>query len=94
MRTPPAPGAPEPHGDGSAETRPEVLAGLADYLETSFNSAGHTLSDPETAEVFTHTMRLVAHTLRGATAQGILSEEQRQEIDVLLTGMTDALRHV
>jgi hypothetical protein len=40
--------------------------------------------------VFTHTLGIVQRALGGATEHGIISEEQRTELGVLLEGMRAA----
>lgn len=74
--------------------RPAVLLLLANDLEESFNSIGRTLTDDDTAEAVQHTLSLVIETLHGASARGIVTDEQRQELVVLVGGMRDALRLV
>lgn len=81
--------APAPTRDRHAQ-----LLLLANDLEMSFNGIGRTLTDPETAAVFMHALEIVARTHCGATAQEILTEEQRQELAVLFDGLRDASRLV
>ncbi|QLJ06781.1 hypothetical protein HZZ00_37775 (plasmid) [Streptomyces sp. NEAU-sy36] len=57
-----------------------------------FNRSGRTLTDDETAAVYVLTLQLVEHALKGSAASGIISEEQRQELAVLIEGMREAPR--
>lgn len=83
--TPPAP-APEP-GQPPGE-REAALVLIADDVQGWFLAVERTLADEETAAVFRRTLDVVDHTLNGATAQNIISKEQR----TLLAGLLDALR--
>jgi HPt (histidine-containing phosphotransfer) domain-containing protein len=70
----------------------EVLALLADDMEKAFNAIGRSLTNNETAAVYARTLALVEHTLRGAAATGIVTEQQRQAIAELIDGMAQAPR--
>lgn len=80
-----------PDGPGPARSPMELLA---DDMETSFNSIGHSLTDECTAEIFVHTLRLVERALEGAQAQDILTAEKRCELAALIEGMRAAPRLV
>jgi hypothetical protein len=68
---------------------------VAEEMEMAFNAFDdRTLTDRETAVVFVHTLNLVGHALKGAAAGGIISEEQRAELAVLIEGMAQAPRLV
>lgn len=84
MTTPEQP----PRPDGTPQQQ------LADQMELTFNSAGHTLTDEETAEVFLTTLALVARAHEGAEAQGIITEQQRSDLNALIEGMKAAPRLV
>lgn len=71
-----------------------VLSMLADDMEKAFNSTGRSLSNDETAAVFVHSLALVEHTLKGAAANGIITDEQREHLTALLEGMRAAPRYV
>ena len=88
MSTPPGdPFRPEP-------VDPEQEAGgrlVAEHVEKVFNAAGdRTLSNPETALVYVTTLGAVQHTLHGAAASGIISEQQRARLAGLIAGMAEA----
>jgi hypothetical protein len=63
---------------------------FADEMEAAFNSIGRTLTDPDTTEGYTLTLRLVERLLEGAEAQDIISEQQRHKLAGLLAGMKTA----
>ncbi|MEU8469637.1 hypothetical protein AB0F30_17215 [Streptomyces sp. NPDC029006] len=68
---------------------------VAEHVERVFNAAGNrTLSNPETAAVYVTTLGAVQHTLHGATASGIISEQQRDHLAGLIAGMSEAPRYV
>jgi hypothetical protein len=86
---------PTPGPAGQPGSQPdEVLALLADDMEKAFNAIGRSLTNDETAAVYARTLALVEHTLRGAAATGILTEEQRQALAELIDGMAQAPRFV
>jgi hypothetical protein len=75
----------------TGETEPSnPQQAIAQDMETSFYAINRTLTDDETAKVFTHTLGIVQRALEGATAHDIISEEQRTELGVLLEGMRAA----
>jgi hypothetical protein len=63
-------------------------------MEQAFNAAGRTLTDQETAAVYSHTLSIVKHLLRGAAAQGVISDGQRNELWIMLDGVRDAPHHL
>ncbi|MFD7995565.1 hypothetical protein [Streptomyces mexicanus] len=88
MGTPPTP--PDrvpPQGDHHA-----VLRLIAEDMEKAFNADRRTLSDDETAAVYVHTLRLVEHALKNATARGVITEDQLRDLAVLIQGMKEAPR--
>ena len=92
MDTPPTPLPGRPSGPDSREAQ---LRLLAEDMEKAFNANGNrTLTDPETASVYMLTLGLVDHALKGSVATGIISEEQRAELDVLISGLKEAPRLV
>lgn len=84
----PAPVSDSPPDDG----REAVLRLIAEDVEKVFTRAGRTLTDDETAHVYVTTLCLVERALQGATVNGIISEEQRQELAILIGGMSEAPR--
>lgn len=89
MGTPPTnPPTPEPAGLEAA------LARVAEDMEKELNAIGRTLTDDETAKVFVRTLTLVEHALKGAVVNGIIGEEQRRELGILIGGMKEAPRLV
>lgn len=79
----------QPPGDGAGPER-TLAEQFADEMETAFNSTGRTLTDPDTAEGYTLTLRLVERALEGAEAQDIISEDQRGKLAGMLEGMRAA----
>jgi len=70
------------------------LRALAEQMEISFTSAGHTLTDDDTAEIYRHTLRLVQRALEGAQEQDIITAQQQGELATLIEGMEAAPRLV
>lgn len=65
------------------------LERIADHVQTAwFTPIDRTLANDEVALVFTRTIDFVDHTLKGAEAQGIISEDQRLK----LAGLLDAAK--
>ena len=93
--TPPT-NVPDPSMSSSERTvRQAALRLVADDMERIFNSAGgRSLTDEETAAVFVITLGIVEHALKGSVVSGIISEEQRAELAVLIEGMREAPRLV
>ncbi|WP_328545419.1 hypothetical protein [Streptomyces europaeiscabiei] len=60
---------------------------LAEHVETMFNEAGHSLTDEDTAAVFTLTLTIVRGMFEGAQVKGIVDEGQRAELDAMLRGL-------
>jgi hypothetical protein len=81
------PGQP-PRPDGTPQQQ------LADQMEISFNQAGRTLTDEDTAETYLLTLALVARALEGAEAQDIITSAQRCELAEVIEGMRAAPRLV
>lgn len=73
---------PEPGSAGSSSLRL-----LAEHIETTFNEAGHSLTDDATAEAFALTLTVVRGMLEGTVEQGIVDEGQRGELDAMLGGL-------
>jgi hypothetical protein len=95
-QTPPGPRPlplPKP-AEGEPGSRDDILALLANDAEAFFNAVGRSLTDPQAAAVYTRTIGFVGHILDGAVAQGILTQQQRDELAVLLVGLMEAPRHV
>ncbi|QKW31447.1 hypothetical protein HUT11_35380 (plasmid) [Streptomyces seoulensis] len=67
---------------------------IADYAEASMNARGQSLTNPATAAAYTATLALAGQTLRGAVAQGLISEEQRVKLADLLAALENAPRHL
>ncbi|MFJ8727722.1 hypothetical protein [Streptomyces sp. NPDC093269] len=88
--TPPPTGQAAPEG----RDRHAALVMVANDLEKSFNRINRTLTDDETAAVYTHTLGLFELALRGAEAQGIIDGDQLEELGVLIGGMKEAPRLV
>lgn len=80
-----------PQADSSGE---DVLGALAGDAETFFNQIKRTLSDDETARIYTHTIGFVGRILDGAVAQQMITQEQRDELAVLLVGLAAAPNHL
>lgn len=78
----------QPSGGGPGNLSPQQA--IAEDMETGFNTIDRTLTDDETAKVFTHTLGIVQQALKGATEHDIISEEQRSDLHVLLEGMKAA----
>jgi hypothetical protein len=76
--------------DAGPDPQRTLAEQFADEMEASFNSIGRTLTDPDTAEGYTHTLRLVERILEGADAQDIISEEQRHKLAGMVEGMRSA----
>ncbi|WP_399559536.1 hypothetical protein OIA45_48885 (plasmid) [Streptomyces chartreusis] len=84
MSTPPTP--PEPAGSRNRSP----IERVADDVEGWFIAVERTLADEETADVFRRTLDVVDHILNGATAQNIISKEQRAKLDDLLKAIRQA----
>lgn len=67
----------------------DPLRQLAESHERTFNEAGLTLTDAETAAAYKVTLRIAAQTLQGAREQGIVDEPQRTRLAQLLEFMED-----
>ncbi|MFJ4473309.1 hypothetical protein ACIP2X_38245 [Streptomyces sp. NPDC089424] len=65
---------------------------IADDMEAAFNAAGKTLTDDDTALVFTHTLTIVGRALEGAEAQDIINGDQLAKLEALVEGMKAAPR--
>jgi hypothetical protein len=78
----------QPNNRGQGDLSPQQA--IAEDMEVSFHAIGRTLTDDETARAFTHTLGIVQRALEGATEHGIISEEQRTQLSVLLEGMRAA----
>ncbi|WP_416520060.1 hypothetical protein [Streptomyces achromogenes] len=80
------------------QANPEQEGGerlVAEHAEKVFNAAGNrTLSDPETALAYVTTLGVVQHTLQGAAASGIISEEQRAVLAGLIAGLSEAPQYI
>ncbi|WP_166520557.1 hypothetical protein [Streptomyces leeuwenhoekii] len=87
------PTTPDP-SDRSGSRYDDALALVADDMEKAFNAIGRSLTNDETAAVYARTLALVAHTLRGAAATGIVTEQQREALAELIDGMAQAPRFV
>ena len=70
------------------------LEALAEHVETMFIEAGHSLTDEETAEVFTLTLTIVTGMLQGAQAEGIVTDSQRVELQAMVNGLMGVPRRV
>jgi hypothetical protein len=79
----------QPPSDGPDSQR-TLAEQFADEMETAFNSIGRTLTDADTADGYTLTLRLVERLLEGAEAQHIISDGQRHKLAGLLEGMRSA----
>ena len=73
---------------------PTPLEEIAEFAERWMNDRGQTLTSEETAATFTATLELVDHTLKGAAAQDIISENQRVKLAELLEAVGAAPRLV
>jgi hypothetical protein len=78
----------QPSSDELGNLSPQQA--IAEDMEVGFHAIGRTLTDDETARVFTHTLGIVQQALGGATEHGIISEEQRSQLNVWLEGMRAA----
>jgi hypothetical protein len=78
----------QPNSGGPDSSSPQQA--IAEDMEVSFHTIGRTLTDDETAKVFAHTLGIVQHALGGATENGIISDEQRSQLNVWLEGMKAA----
>jgi hypothetical protein len=56
----------------------------------TFLEAGHSLTQPETARVFTTTLDIVQRALEGSEATGIITAEQLRELAEVIRGMHQA----
>jgi hypothetical protein len=79
-----------PHQPTTGPENPSPQQAIAEDMEISFRAINRTLTDDETARVFTHTLGIVQRALEGAAAQDLISEEQHADLNVLLEGMKAA----
>jgi hypothetical protein len=86
-RTVTEPTPPGPDGD-------QLRRAYAGEVEEAFNAVGHTLTDQDTAEVFLRTLDIVAHALKGAGAQHIVTDEQLRKLAELVEDMRSLPRLV
>ncbi|GGS96788.1 hypothetical protein [Streptomyces violaceus] len=63
---------------------------LAGSLERLFADHGRTLTDETTAQDFLITLTYVRRMLEGAGHQGVIDEEQHQDLDAMVQGMMAA----
>jgi hypothetical protein len=70
---------------GSADSSSLEL--LAEHVETMFIEQGHSLTDEDTAEVFTLTLTIVCGMLQGAQTEGIVTDSQRVELEAIVNGL-------
>lgn len=63
---------------------------LAATLEDLFSRHGRSLTDDDTAEDYRITLGAVRSMLEGAREQGVLDDEQHQDMDAMIAGMLDA----
>jgi hypothetical protein len=73
----------------SGPTPPGTPHELAEHIETTFNGEEMSLSDERTAHAYTLTLSIAQGMLLGAQAQGIVTDDQRRELDDLFEGMKD-----
>lgn len=94
MEPTPLPTPGPPVSDSERAVREAALRLVADDVEKIFNQSGRTLADPETAAVYVIALQIIQHTLKGTVVSGIISEEQRGELAVLVEGLMEAPRLV
>lgn len=85
--------APGPEASASPERQPLQRSSeeqFADDIEATFNRIGRTLTDDDTEAVYQQTLDIAIHVLRGAHAQGLITEEQRQALTELYEGLKQA----
>lgn len=63
---------------------------LAATVEDLFAKHGRSLTDPESAEDYLITLRLVRTMLQGARQEGVISEEAHADLDAMMEGMMSA----
>lgn len=63
---------------------------LAATVEDLFAKHGRSLTDPETAEDYLITLRMVRIMLQGAHAEGVIAEEAHGDLDAMVEGMMTA----
>jgi len=69
---------------------PTVDQQLAEHMEALFHAHGMTLTDDETATIYTVTIEAVELLLRGALAQGTLDADAHATLNGMLAGMRNA----
>lgn len=75
-----------PHPQGGPDDR----AAMANDIEMTFNDQKLTLSDDDTADTYRITLKIVRGILAGASAQGIVDDNQLARLDALVEGMIGA----
>jgi len=75
---------PDPAGQPDSSER------LAEHLETTFNDNGHSLTDPETKEVFALTLKVVAGMHAAALAKGIVDQMAYDDLKAMIEGVAAA----